>query len=149
MQIQISWLLQKPTDLDLHCLQRSGYIRVKQDKGWGEETVVMAFAFLLKTGLLWKEKNFKNNLTVTANESVSMCTSLHLQISCVAIKAGLNHKRYISTYIVLQREWYIIFLIFRQDKIFRRKHLSTGANFVHVYIEIWDKGILKFNKFSV
>ena len=25
VQIQISWLLQKPTDLDLHCLQRQGY----------------------------------------------------------------------------------------------------------------------------
>ena len=25
MQIQISWLLQKPTDLDLHCLQRQVY----------------------------------------------------------------------------------------------------------------------------
>ena len=25
MLIQISWLLQKPTDLDLHCLQRQGY----------------------------------------------------------------------------------------------------------------------------
>ena len=24
MQVQISWLLQKPTDLDLHCLQRQG-----------------------------------------------------------------------------------------------------------------------------
>ena len=24
MQIQISWLLQKPTDLDLHCLKRQG-----------------------------------------------------------------------------------------------------------------------------
>ena len=24
MQIQINWLLQKPTDLDLHCLQRQG-----------------------------------------------------------------------------------------------------------------------------
>ena len=24
MQIQISWLLQKPTDLDLHCLLRKG-----------------------------------------------------------------------------------------------------------------------------
>ena len=24
MQIQISWLLQKPADLDLHCLQRQG-----------------------------------------------------------------------------------------------------------------------------
>ena len=34
-----------------------------------------------------------------------------------------------------------------QDKIFRRKRLSTGANFVHVYIQIWDKGLLKFNKF--
>ena len=25
MQIQISWLLQKPTDLDQHCLQRKAY----------------------------------------------------------------------------------------------------------------------------
>ena len=25
VQVQISWLLQKPTDLDLHCLQRQGY----------------------------------------------------------------------------------------------------------------------------
>ena len=32
MQIQISWLLKKPTDLDLHCLQRqgiSGFIRTR------------------------------------------------------------------------------------------------------------------------
>ena len=36
-----------------------------------------------------------------------------------------------------------------QDKLFRRKRLSTGANFVHVYTEIWDKDILKFNKCSV
>ena len=37
-----------------------------------------------------------------------------------------------------------------QHKIskFRRKRLSTGSN-VHVYMEIWDKGILKFNKFSM
>ena len=27
VQIQISWLLQKPTDLDLHCLQRRGISR--------------------------------------------------------------------------------------------------------------------------
>ena len=36
-----------------------------------------------------------------------------------------------------------------QDKLFRRKRLSTGANFVHVYLEIWNMGILKFNKFSM
>ena len=33
-------------------------------------------------------------------------------------------------------------LIQSQDEIFRRKRLSIGANFVHVYLE---KGILKFN----
>ena len=35
MQIQISWLLQKPTDLDLHCLQRqgiSGFSRTRRVK---------------------------------------------------------------------------------------------------------------------
>ena len=37
----------------------------------------------------------------------------------------------------------------KQDKIFRRKRLSTGANCVRVYIEIWEKGILEFNKFSM
>ena len=35
-----------------------------------------------------------------------------------------------------------------RDK-FRTKRLSTGANYVHVYIGTWDKGILKFNKFSM
>ena len=30
------------------------------------------------------------------------------------------------------------------------KYLRTGANFVHVYyIEMCDKGILKFNKFAM
>ena len=29
-----------------------------------------------------------------------------------------------------------------QDKIFRRKSLSPGANFVLDYLEIWDKDIL-------
>ena len=44
---------------------------------------------------------------------------------------------------------FILSINCRQDKIFRRKRLSTCADFVHVYIEIWDKGILKFNKFSM
>ena len=37
----------------------------------------------------------------------------------------------------------------RQDRVFRRKRLNTGANFVYIYSEIWDTGILKFNKFSM
>ena len=31
----------------------------------------------------------------------------------------------------------------------KTKYLSTGANFVHVYLEIWDTGILKYNEFSM
>ena len=43
MQIQISWLLQKPTDLDLHCLQRQGIsrfsrTRVKANTSWNVYT---------------------------------------------------------------------------------------------------------------
>ena len=36
-----------------------------------------------------------------------------------------------------------------QDKILRRKRLSTGANFVHFYLEIHGTRVLKFNKFSI
>ena len=32
MQIQISWLLQKPTDLDLHCLLRQGISRFSRTR---------------------------------------------------------------------------------------------------------------------
>ena len=37
-------------------------------------------------------------------------------------------------------------IVSEQDKIFRRKRLFTGENFVHVYLEIWDKGVLMFDK---
>ena len=39
--------------------------------------------------------------------------------------------------------------LFRYKNKCKTKRLSTGANFAHVYIEIWDKGILKFNNFSM
>ena len=44
VQIQISWLLQKPTDLDLHCLQRQGYIWVQQDKGKNKMQSIKRFS---------------------------------------------------------------------------------------------------------
>ena len=45
VQIQISWLLQKPTDLDLHCLQRqdiSGFSRTRVNCISGEKKNVYA-----------------------------------------------------------------------------------------------------------
>ena len=43
MQIQISWLLQQPTDLDLHCLQRQGISRFSRTRvkwHWIDQTSV-------------------------------------------------------------------------------------------------------------
>ena len=52
VQIQISWLLQKPTDLDLHCLQRqglSGFNRTRveivlRDRGLGSSNITYMFS---------------------------------------------------------------------------------------------------------
>ena len=46
MQIQISWLLQKPTDLDLHCLPRqgiSGFSRIRVKKHAYSFYLIFAF----------------------------------------------------------------------------------------------------------
>ena len=43
VQIQISWLLQKPTDLDLHCLQRlgiSGFSRTRDKKKKKNQNII-------------------------------------------------------------------------------------------------------------
>ena len=59
MQIQISWLLQKPTDLDLHCLQRQGVcgfsrtrVNITPDKALFHQNVLIFFLFL-QENMLW------------------------------------------------------------------------------------------------
>ena len=56
--MQISWLLQKPTDLDLHCLQRQGYpgsagqglstveYKKVKPKSWSDYTALLANLYL-------------------------------------------------------------------------------------------------------
>ena len=63
VQFQISWLLQKPTDLELHCLQRQGIsgisrTRVKVD--------------------IWSERRQNTFDRVTAPESLSIPLKKHL-----------------------------------------------------------------------
>ena len=43
MQIQISWLLQKPTDLDLHCLKKAGYIRFSRTRVISPKTLFITY----------------------------------------------------------------------------------------------------------
>ena len=56
---------------------------------------------------------------------------------------------YLNRHVFIMGIKRVVCMLSQQDKIIRRKRLSTGAYFVHVYIEIWDKGILKFNTFSM
>ena len=62
---------------------------------------------------------------------------------------SLQHYLFLTLEPVCPSLWSEPALLKLQDKIFRRKRLSTGANLVHAYIGIWGKGILKFNKFSM
>ena len=49
------------------------------------------------------------------------------------LRTGLDFLAYLSI------DPFIAISLLLQEKIFRRKRLSTGANFVHVYLEIWTK----------
>ena len=56
MQIQIRWLLQKPTDLDLHCLQRQGIF------GFSRTRVKLAKLIQTNPYLSKKKKKRKNSI---------------------------------------------------------------------------------------
>ena len=75
---------------------------------------------------------------------------LVILVFCITLKSfnadGLNCMKYIC---IKNEPKHTHTHTHTQEKIFRHKRLSIGANFVYVYIEIWDKGFLKFNKFSV
>ena len=65
VQIQISWLLTKPTDLDLHCFQRQGLSRFSR-------TRVNSFISLFKhMSLVARKRLFKLSV-----ESIFQCTCL-------------------------------------------------------------------------
>ena len=62
----------------------------------------------------------------------------------------LHSYGFVHTLVILFISYMLAYVYdYKQDKLFRHKRLSTGANFVHVCIEIWDKGILKFNQISM
>ena len=70
VQIQISWLLQKPTDLDLHCLQRQGI------SGFSRTRVNVAF--LKKTD---KPSSFCSKLPSYLSQQVFAFYTLNSQIT--------------------------------------------------------------------
>ena len=57
LQIQISWLLQKPTDLDLHCLQRQGimgFSRMRVNKNISKHYLQLLYpAYIKDQGQNW------------------------------------------------------------------------------------------------
>ena len=48
VQIQISWLLQKPTDLDLHCLQRQGISGLSRTRVKIFSNLLVFYFYMLK-----------------------------------------------------------------------------------------------------
>ena len=86
----------------------------------------------------------------TEDEEVAGSTPLGGQHSFMEIDHEISSTGILSLLLIQEEQLSLSDeRINTQDKIFRSKRLSTCATFVHVYLEIWDKGILKFNKFSM
>ena len=98
VQIQISWLLQKPTDLDLHCLQRqsiSGFSRTRVNINYRNQTT---YHFDFCSCIV---KSYRNNTSLFVKK---MCNENHLEITkeipgypliyAILICADADHHEY-------------------------------------------------------
>ena len=104
VQIQISWLLQKPTDLDLHCLQRQGI------SGFSRTRVkflsLLCFLQILTFLIVY---SFRKDLVCSSANNVSQViflvnmadiqprpASLNLFLICASYKYDVSYGRYFS-----------------------------------------------------
>ena len=83
MQIQIRWLLQKPSDLDLHCLQRQGIsgfsrTRVKSDKSLDNIGLGLIYVLYISTTLISKYHVKMKILGPVVQSVVSLTSSLRV-----------------------------------------------------------------------
>ena len=102
VQIQISWLLQKPTDLDLHCLQRQGIsgfsrTRVNLTTSWSYQCFEK-FDFLMLSML---GKNFRQQFEMffflffsppKKTDFTSSCKLSPQKKNCMKVKAYYLHE---------------------------------------------------------
>ena len=84
MQIQISWLLQKSTDLDLHCLLRQG-MTFSAREGLretatfsGEKTLAQGTCLFSKKGIYSKKKEFSPLWSKCFSFGINHHSSLHV-----------------------------------------------------------------------
>ena len=103
VQIQISWLLQKPTDLELHCLQRqgrSGFSRTRVNEIYGCVTLYMyipmclTFVFLLPP----LQIKFWSLTTIYLPSGTSVTTSVTTSVVTSKAKILTNQISYIFEY---------------------------------------------------
>ena len=86
VQIHISWLLQKPNDVDLHCLQMQGIsrlskIRVNKEQYWDCYILLTFQVLLTRTTIVWTKKSCLLGLEVrpvNCTYNILMKTFMHL-----------------------------------------------------------------------
>ena len=66
MQIQISWLLQKPTDLDLHCLQRQGISGFSRTR---VKSIFLAHIFQKSVKIFFQHWSYNSNFGALVSDS--------------------------------------------------------------------------------
>ena len=107
VQIQISWLLQKPTDLDLHCLQRqsiSGFSRTRvKGKSWlfikaGLAQLIVFLETDPRRRLCFSSSSFGWSLSVTRLDLITAQTTIGTQ-SVTSVVLRLQPVYFLSTYL--------------------------------------------------
>ena len=104
MQIQISWLLKKPNDLDLHCLQRqgiSGFSRPRVKLYRDDEGVIME----------WKNRSQVRKLLILP-ETLCLSYQSRVSISTICISQQMFSVCLLFITKVTQFSYFFRFFIF-------------------------------------
>ena len=129
MQIQISWLLKKPTDLDLHCLQRQG---------------ISAFSMTrVKTN--FSDSTFRNYLRICRCSKSSVHYSLHAEGEfSIHIFLSFPRKRGLATYHI-----WICLLIYNNSNVkpFFLRQLFQNA--IYRLVFLFCKNQVSPDQFSI
>ena len=153
MQVQISWLLQKPTDLDLHCLQRQG-ISVSAGQGLIFNTVPLPV----------KQKMFQSNphyyaassRTASLNQTACSCL-FHVTLLMFVDRVNSDteesgrHSSWRGSQQALERNWRAILFIWQTSERGKSfyKEQPKKYPYLHIHYSIYSPSVSKKNSCCV
>ena len=118
VQIQISWLLQKPTDLDLYCLQRQGISRFSRIR---DNYLKMCLKYA--GCMTWQAVLVQISLLLQISNLNLHCLFRHV---CLNIKINMASKKFCFTVHLIQLDHFFVFFFFLKKLEKWSKYTNTS-----------------------